>query len=122
MSSPRWLAFTFSLAVTLPLAFSAVPAGTESVIVRFAPGNMAAHVRRAEAAGAKLYRRLDLIQSASFQIPPGERDRLAHLPGVLDVSDEAIVKQTLYDVTPAVGATTAQASGWTGKNHWRGDY
>src|SRR5262249_55642492 len=106
----------------LATGFLATMAGQEgghgtsvNVIVQFRAGNLTRQIATVQNAGATLYRALPLVHAAAFSIPARGMDGVRQLAGVKEVSVEASVRQTLDDVTPAVGAATAFASGWTGK-------
>src|SRR3954469_17911028 len=98
----------------LPLA--AAPADDAvNLIVQFRGGTLSRQIAQCERAGARLHRSLPLIHGAAFSVPPAAVKRVRQSPEVISVSEEAVVRQSMYDVTPAVGADAALAAGWTGR-------
>jgi len=115
------LAGSLAALATLAIPFWASSSATRphrhlSYIVQFHPGHNLRSgidaVRRA--AHGTLYRELPIISGASFTMDPSQLDAVRALPGVAAISEEAMVQKTMFDVTPAVGASAAFASNWTG--------
>ena len=107
-----------ALAIPFLASFSATrPHRQLSYIIQFHPDhNLQAGIAAVQkTAHATLYRELPLIAGASFTMDPGQLDAVRALPGVAAISEEAMVHKTMFDVTPAVGATQAFSSGWTGR-------
>jgi len=81
---------------------ASAPDGAVSLIVQFRNGNLSRQIAQCRRAGARWHRSLPLVHGAAFSVPRNGLQRLRQSPEVISVSEEALVRQSMYDVTPAV--------------------
>ena len=85
------------------------------LIVQFRDGDLTRQTARFERAGARLHRLLPLIHGAAISIRRQDLKLVQASPEVLSFAEEGVVKRTMDDVRPAVGADAAYSYGWTGR-------
>jgi serine protease AprX len=99
-------------------ALAAVALSAESrqhdVLVQFHPDKMSAGLRELSRHGVAVRRVLPIVRSAAVRLSPAQLERVRRSRLFRAIHDDSLVKQTMDDVTPAVGAQAAYRSGWTG--------